>query len=99
VTVDIDGEEPETTITVIEAPNEVEKQAYVQVKPKKKSVKKVKKNDEDEYIKQLLEAEIPKTELEQFEKPEFEQRKKSIKPDSDEEKPKKKKEVENRNTD
>lgn len=44
-----------------------------QTKPKKKKVKKPKSNEEDEYIRKLIEQDIPKTELEQFEKPEFEE--------------------------
>lgn len=54
-------------------------QSIEQPKPKKKKVKKPKKDDDDEYIKKLIEQEIPKTELEQFEKPQFEEPKKKPK--------------------
>lgn len=60
----IEEEQPESTI----------EQSQPKPKPKKKkAVKKPVKDDDDEYIRQLLEAEIPKTELEVFEKPEFDE--------------------------
>jgi len=53
-----------------------------EVKPTKKKVvkKQKKKTEEDEYLQRLMDAEIPKTELEQFEKPEFEPTVKKGKP-------------------
>lgn len=69
-TVEEDGKEPEIQITVQEiAPNNVEEE---KAQKKKKVVRKVKTADQDEYIRKLIEAEIPKTELEVYEKPEFE---------------------------
>ncbi|XP_031637870.1 titin-like, partial [Contarinia nasturtii] len=70
-TVEEDGKEPETEITVEEV-QPIEPTSEEQPKPKKKKViKKVKKNEEDDIIQKLIEQEIPKTELEVFEKPEF----------------------------
>lgn len=61
--------------TIIDEESTTEKKATkgkpkAALKPKKK--KKKTDDDIDEYTKQLLEQDIPKTELEKFEKPEFE---------------------------
>lgn len=99
-TVEEDGKEPQIEISVQElAPSTPEEKD----KPKKKKiVRKVKKDDEDDYIRQLIEAEIPKTELEVFERPEFDTSPKTKRPEDVEpedikdtkEKPKKKKRLE-----
>lgn len=68
---------------------EQEESKPVEEKPapkKRKIVKKVKKDDDDDYIQRLIDMEIPKTELEVFEKPEFEEtKKKRISPTTSEE--------------
>lgn len=51
---------------------------------KKKVIKKIKKDDHDDYIQKLIDMEIPKTELEVFEKPEFEDVKKKKTPEGEE---------------
>lgn len=79
-TIEQPGEEPQTQVTIEEIlPTEsiteiIEPTSIEELKPKKKKVvKKVKKDDKfDNYIQSLIEAEIPKTDLEEFEKPEFE---------------------------
>lgn len=63
----------------IEEVQPIDSQIVEQPKQKKKKAKKPKKDDEDEYIKKLIEQDIPKTELETFEKPEFEEPKKKLK--------------------
>lgn len=76
--IELPGEEPQTQITVEET-----QVADEQDKPrKKKIIKKVKKDDNfDGYIQSLIDAEIPKTELEEFEKTEFETTQKIKKPE------------------
>lgn len=69
VTVEEEGKEPETTVTIEEAEPVEEKTAKT---PKKKKLTKKLKNDDLDYIQYLIDMEIPKTELEVFEKPEFE---------------------------
>lgn len=87
-----EGKEPETVVTVEQIEPEEEATPDEIKKPKKKkTVKKVPKSDEDDYIRQLMEADIPKTELESFEKPEFELTQKPKKEKTPEEKKKKKK--------
>lgn len=66
-------------IVPVEGVESVEPQSVEKPKPKKKKAKKPKKDDDDEYIRKLIEQDIPKTELEQFEKPEFEELKKKPK--------------------
>ncbi|XP_031619547.1 titin-like isoform X4 [Contarinia nasturtii] len=74
-TVEEEGKEPEREITVEDV--EPTEPSVEHPKPKrKKSVKKVKNDEYDEYIQRLIDQEIPKTELEDFEKPEFDETKK-----------------------
>lgn len=82
ITVELEGEEPVTTVTVSELENmpltndslgSVEKK-----KKKKKSVKKLKEDQEAEYIRGLIEAEIPKTILEKFNKSELPSKPKNL---------------------
>lgn len=67
ISVEEDGKELETILTITE-----DKPTTDGRRVKRKMVKKLKKSPEDEYIQQLIEMEIPKTDLETFEKPEFE---------------------------
>ncbi|XP_043063754.1 titin isoform X2 [Drosophila ficusphila] len=69
VTVIVD-EEPDTTpVQSIETQPEQPEQPEVKRKPKpKKTVKNVKKDDLDDFVKKLIEEEIPKVELEKYEK-------------------------------
>ncbi|XP_031619550.1 titin-like isoform X6 [Contarinia nasturtii] len=100
ITVEEEGKEPETEVTieevqpsvgeeeeetpesvdkpeksvVIEEVQPTEPKSIEQPKLKKKKVtKKAKKDDKDDYIQKLIDQEIPKTELEVFEKPEFDE--------------------------
>lgn len=69
VTVIVDEEPEEAPIQVVE---EQPEQPEEKPKPKpKKTVKKVKKDELDDYVKKLIEEEIPKTELEKYEKVEI----------------------------
>lgn len=75
-TVEEVGKLPETEITIQEIAVEDEsglagKPLSETKKPKKKVIKKTKVDEQDDYIQRLIEMDIPKTELEQFEKPEF----------------------------
>lgn len=85
------GKEPDIVVSVEDVLPEPlleerldETQPADKIKPKKKKMtKKVKKDEQDEYIKMLLEQEIPKTELEKYEKIEFEKPEK--KPEAEQE--------------
>ncbi|TDG44139.1 hypothetical protein AWZ03_009416, partial [Drosophila navojoa] len=80
VTVIVD-EEPEITPESIETkPDEIlEEKPKPKPKPKK-IVKKVKKDDLDDYVKKLIEEEIPKTEKEVYEKVEMPEKSKDKSP-------------------
>lgn len=68
VTVIVD-EEPEDVIPVDVTESQPEETVPKTPKPKpKKTVKKIKKDDLDDYVQKLLEEEIPKVELEKYEK-------------------------------
>lgn len=80
VTVIVD-EEPEITPESIETKPEEILEDKPKPKPKpKKIVKKVKKDDLDDYVKKLIEEEIPKTEKEVYEKVEMPEKPKDKSP-------------------
>uniref|UniRef100_A0A1A9UCU1 Titin n=1 Tax=Glossina austeni TaxID=7395 RepID=A0A1A9UCU1_GLOAU len=64
--------QPEVDISVVETQPESEEVKPFNVKSTKKKTKKIKANDLDDYIQKLITEEIPKTELEKYEKIEFE---------------------------
>lgn len=81
VTVQEDDKAPETTITITEeeVPEEPSAAAEEKPKPKRKKVKKLKPMDDtDEIIERLLNLEVKKTELEQYEKVDVEFKKKPV---------------------
>lgn len=72
ISVEKEGEEPETVVTVseIERPDEgADEEAPVEKrKKKKKSVKKLKPSEEDDYINSLINLDIPRAVLEKYQK-------------------------------
>lgn len=67
----VTDDQPDALITVVEYEPEIPQETEKPKEPKKKT-KKVKKDDIHDYIQKLIDMETPKTELEKYEKIEFE---------------------------
>lgn len=68
----VTDDQPDAVITVVEYEPEQPEQKDEKPKEPKKKTKKIKKDDIHDYIQKLIDMETPKTELEKYEKIDFE---------------------------
>lgn len=69
-----ESDKPEKTMAIDEVqPMEMKTVELPKLKKKVKVIKKPRKDDRDDHIQKLIDQEIPKTQLEVFEKPDFDQ--------------------------